>query len=80
MSQGLQALSIWGTKFCQGGSILAATFGPGGPILAGDQILRDSSQTRLEIWMLQSYIQQSAAARNQVYPLLTGVHEQEVGL
>ena len=30
-----------GTNFCKGGRFLAATFGPGGPLLVGDRILRD---------------------------------------
>ena len=30
-----------GDQFCKGGRFLAATFGPGGPLLVGDRILRD---------------------------------------
>ena len=32
-----------GTNVCKGGRFLAATFGPGGPLLVGDRILRDTS-------------------------------------
>ena len=34
--------TVFGSRFWSGGLVLAATFGPGGPLLGGDRISRDS--------------------------------------
>ena len=34
--------TVFGSQFWSGGLVLAATFGPGGPLLGGDRISRDS--------------------------------------